>query len=464
MNKLFLIIILFSTLNFLAQVPQAINYQGIARSNTGLVLQGQNITVKIKFFNDGIVSATSYEETHSVTTDNFGYFNLLIGTGTPIFGSFNAITWNTGAVNYELYLNGNLVGNKTPFASVPYALHSEANTNNIWGRTLVGTKDNVFLNNKTDYVNIGLPSSIGAQEKLHVHNSQGSSYISITTSNNTDNVGLVFGEASNWSKGVLSFDNNANDLVYRLFGKSTLLISGITRATLLGKLPIFANSTSMLNVYDSITTTFKPILKVMNNISGGTLPSSIFIGETTANNGLNLSYRNQGLFPTFSIDGPNGISQLHTFNANGQFFPGNDGAIGKSFIKGGNALNDDITIKSSANGVIVNDGFTQLGGNSSEFPELKVLAFTGTFPSSSPGTATISLGSFIPVINQIVSVQVLVIGTQYIISPGDASHIGHEYYYEFNAPLKEIHLSTVGTANSANLYGQPYRILITIKK
>jgi hypothetical protein len=173
MKKLLTIILSLISLVTLAQTPQQINYQAIARNSSGQLLQGQSIVINVKFYNNNLATTSSYEEKHTPVTDNYGYFNLLLGTGTPISGSFSGITWNSGSVQYELYLNGTLLGSKTTFASVPYALYSNGGlpigtngqtlyydgTFNTWKAT-----SNLFSNNTI--VSIGTTTAFGA--KLNV--------------------------------------------------------------------------------------------------------------------------------------------------------------------------------------------------------------------------------------------------------------------------------------------------------
>ena len=170
MKKSLVYIFIAASFIALAQAPQNINYQAIGRDASGQLLQMQSIVVNVKFYNNNLATASSYEETHTLITDNNGYFNLLLGAGTLISGSFSGITWNSGSVQYELYLNGTLLGPKTTFASVPYALYSNGGlptgtngqtlyydgTSNIWKAT-----SNLYSNNSI--VSIGTTANFGAQ-------------------------------------------------------------------------------------------------------------------------------------------------------------------------------------------------------------------------------------------------------------------------------------------------------------
>jgi hypothetical protein len=110
----------------ISQVPKGFNYQAVARDATGNVIGSQSIPVKIAILTSG--GTTIYEETFSsITTNQFGLINLVVGNGTPTIGTFSAINWNQNlslktSVKYPVAsLNWTDMGT-TPMWSVPYAL------------------------------------------------------------------------------------------------------------------------------------------------------------------------------------------------------------------------------------------------------------------------------------------------------------------------------------------------------
>ncbi len=113
------------------QAPQVFNYQAIARDSSGLELRKKNITVRIGILSSSATGVLQWEETHAVTTNTLGWFNLLIGKGTTTGNgaqaNFSLINW--GAFNYFCKVEINygagfkLLG-ATQFFSVPYALFS----------------------------------------------------------------------------------------------------------------------------------------------------------------------------------------------------------------------------------------------------------------------------------------------------------------------------------------------------
>ena len=133
MKKLLLIILCFHMTGFGQNFPQGINYQAVARGINGSVMMNQALTIQFSIISD---STVSWQETHPVTTNDYGLFTAVIGKGTSIsVGSspgFDMIDW--GAGNHLLkeeigYGNGFLDMGTTAFMSVPYSLSSKyANT------------------------------------------------------------------------------------------------------------------------------------------------------------------------------------------------------------------------------------------------------------------------------------------------------------------------------------------------
>ncbi len=130
MKKILLIItgILILATGINAQyVPLGINYQAIARDNSGLELKNKNLNIKIFILAEGIVE---YAETHSVRTDPFGLFQLTIGQGSFLEGEVNEfidINWglNSHFLRVEVDFGEGYISMGTmPFLAVPYALYA----------------------------------------------------------------------------------------------------------------------------------------------------------------------------------------------------------------------------------------------------------------------------------------------------------------------------------------------------
>ncbi len=75
-----------------------------------------------------------YNESHTVTTNGFGLFNLKIGNGTPVAGNFSSVDWSNGP--YFLEIGIDVTGGTdyvtmgtSQLLSVPYALYAETSGN-----------------------------------------------------------------------------------------------------------------------------------------------------------------------------------------------------------------------------------------------------------------------------------------------------------------------------------------------
>jgi protein involved in temperature-dependent protein secretion len=116
-----------------AQTPQAVCYQGVATDQQGRELVSQNIKVRLSILKTSVSGAEEWVETHAVTTDGFGLFDLPIGTGTRTGGvqtAFSNIKW--GADKYFLKIEMDISGGTNyvvmgvnQLISVPYALYSD---------------------------------------------------------------------------------------------------------------------------------------------------------------------------------------------------------------------------------------------------------------------------------------------------------------------------------------------------
>lgn len=126
LGALFMLVVLSAA----AQVPQAINYQAVARNNAGILLPNTTIAIKINILSGSATGPVLYSERHVITTNQFGLFSLPVGRGTPITGLFTNITWSnanqwlqveldpTGGTNYFLMGTSEML-------SVPFALYAE---------------------------------------------------------------------------------------------------------------------------------------------------------------------------------------------------------------------------------------------------------------------------------------------------------------------------------------------------
>ena len=119
----------FQILNTSAQVPQAFNYQAVARNVSGAVLANQAISLRFTVHSDSLSGNSVYQETQAKTTNQFGLFTAEVGKGTPVAANFSAIAWGSGnkflQVEIDPTAGANFIDMGTSqLLSVPYALYA----------------------------------------------------------------------------------------------------------------------------------------------------------------------------------------------------------------------------------------------------------------------------------------------------------------------------------------------------
>ncbi len=129
-NTFLLALFIFSMNVFGQTAPEAMNYQGVARDASGNSLASQAISIRASVLTGSSTGPVVYEETHNVTTNQFGLFALEIGRGTPVSGTFAGIDWTT--VNQWLEIEMDPTGGTSytqigvnELLSVPYAKYAE---------------------------------------------------------------------------------------------------------------------------------------------------------------------------------------------------------------------------------------------------------------------------------------------------------------------------------------------------
>jgi len=125
----FLITIIFLPRQASAQSPQAFKYQAVVRNNTGEIISNQAVSFRISIRTGSALGYIVYQETHSVTTNDFGLANLEVGNGVTS-DDFSSIDWTSGPKYLETELdpaNGSsyVSMGTTQLLSVPFAMYAE---------------------------------------------------------------------------------------------------------------------------------------------------------------------------------------------------------------------------------------------------------------------------------------------------------------------------------------------------
>jgi len=121
---------LFATMSY-AQTPEGINYQAVARDNSGTLITNKSITVKTVILSGAGGSKKVYEETHVVSTNTYGHFNLVVGQGSTN-DDFSSIDWSGDIHHLKVEIDqgsGFAVMGTVQLQSVPYALHAKTAEN-----------------------------------------------------------------------------------------------------------------------------------------------------------------------------------------------------------------------------------------------------------------------------------------------------------------------------------------------
>ncbi|WP_342665035.1 phage tail protein [Sporocytophaga myxococcoides] len=129
--------------------PEAINYQGVARSADGQPLISKAIVIRASITKDAGGESAEYSEQHSVTTSPNGLFNLALGKGTVLSGVFTKIGWGDGDRFLKIEMNVDskefAVLGVTQLLSVPYALYAaNAATANISAKSPLNFSNKVI--------------------------------------------------------------------------------------------------------------------------------------------------------------------------------------------------------------------------------------------------------------------------------------------------------------------------------
>ena len=135
MKKLLYLITLVTTVSF---AQEGISYQAIAYDNNGFEISNQVIQLQLSILGDSINGTAEYVESHTVTTDNFGLFSIVIGSGVTE-GSMAAVNWkSTKFLKVEMQDGDEMTTlGVSQFLSVPYSYYSQKSADTERLKTLM---------------------------------------------------------------------------------------------------------------------------------------------------------------------------------------------------------------------------------------------------------------------------------------------------------------------------------------
>lgn len=122
-------LLLLSAACLRAQAPPRMSFQAVVRDNGGQLVSNGTVGMRISVLQGGENGTAVLVESHAPQTNANGLATLVIGDGTPVSGSMQAIDWATGAyyLKTETDPGGGTnytVESTSQLLSVPYALHA----------------------------------------------------------------------------------------------------------------------------------------------------------------------------------------------------------------------------------------------------------------------------------------------------------------------------------------------------
>jgi len=261
-------LMLFYIVSSQAQAPNAIPYQAVARDVSGNILGNQNISLRFSVHDVTAVGTVVYKETQSVTTNSFGLFTVNIGQGTPVTGTFAAISWATNAKFMQVEMDA--AGGVTyvdmgtqQMLSVPYALFSGSS-----GSSSAVSGATNFVSKFTGANTIGNSTIFDNGTNVGVGNTSPSSKFSVgsTSQFQVNSSGAIGAATGIISSGAIQF--------------SGLSTNGVLRAT--GGLGILSSSGGPINLASEVT----GILPVLNGGTGSTTQNFVDLTTNQSISGL----------------------------------------------------------------------------------------------------------------------------------------------------------------------------------
>ena len=135
MKKLLYLITLVTTVSF---AQEGISYQAIAYDNNGFEMSSQEIQLQLSILGDSINGSAEYVESHTVTTDDFGLFSIVIGSGDTE-ANLSSVNWKSPKFLKVEMQNGEemtTIG-VSQFLSVPYSYYSQKSADTERLKTLM---------------------------------------------------------------------------------------------------------------------------------------------------------------------------------------------------------------------------------------------------------------------------------------------------------------------------------------
>jgi hypothetical protein len=296
MKKILYLIFALSAVIANAQVPQGIPYQAVARNSSGAILANQSIRVRFSIRDSIATGAIVFRETFNPTTTAQGLFNVNVGTGTVVSGTFSSINWGHNAkfMQVEMDPTGGTsyidMGTQQ-MMSVPYALYAGSSSNST-GWDITG---NTSLSPSTNFIGTADNNAL----RIRVNNTWAGELNPI---NRNSSFGINSGQAtttgySNVAIGNDALFSNINGSNLVAIGDSALYYQngGNGWNVAVGSKALFANTTGYNNTAIGIVTLLSNTTGVQNTALGaGCLRMNTTGTNNTGNGTHSLAFNTTG--------------------------------------------------------------------------------------------------------------------------------------------------------------------------
>jgi len=130
MKKLIIFCIVFLPLTIFSQQNLGFSYQGLIRGVDGSIIKNRLVSIRIDLISNSTSGSILYSESHTIETNSLGVFDITIGQGSQIGGSFFTIDWGEDRHFLKVSVDENAGSNfvelgVTQLIAVPYAKYAD---------------------------------------------------------------------------------------------------------------------------------------------------------------------------------------------------------------------------------------------------------------------------------------------------------------------------------------------------
>ena len=339
MNKLIITLsAMCVSLITLAQSPQLLNYQAVARNSGGQPVTNQAIGLRFSVLQGSAAGTTIYQETQTTTTNASGLFTVSIGGGTIVSGTMLGIDWKNGSKFLKVEIDpaggaSYILSGTTQLLSVPYALYAEK-TNLIAGNGISITNGNTIVNTQNPWLLTGNTGTNSATNFLGTTDNQTLYFrtnnlnrVSVDKEDATiaGNIGTVrvsdnpLFETQPGQLGVWGKDINGHSLPLGLFQSVKNMTWGISEFNTMGRflrMSQFRNDNTNYIFYDHgiAQDSSYYIAQLLNWSQGSVLPRKMITisGQNNVGINMNMSEKPTANFHTKGTVRLEGLTQDNT--------------------------------------------------------------------------------------------------------------------------------------------------------